>query len=233
MNLSELCIRLTLTFITLFILTRITGRKEISQMTFFNWVSGVAIGSLAANIAVNKNLSITLGLIALIGWTLLTLIVEFLDIKIKKTRQLIIGDPMVVIKEGKLMEDILKKARLDIDTLRALLREKNVFQLSDVDYAIFETNGKLSVIKNAEKQMVTKEDMNLFSKPKPFPLATEVISDGTVHTKNLEMINRDESWLVQQLQQANVASVSDVFYAEIQQDGSLYIDQKRDQSINT
>ncbi len=232
MEMPELLLRVTITFFVLFFLARIAGRKEISQMTFFNWVSAVAIGSLAANIPVNQNLSILKGVIVLVAWIFFTLIIGFIDIKFKGARKLTTGEPIIVIREGKIMENSLRQTRLDIDTLRTLLREKNVFQLSEVDIAIFETNGKLSVMKNDPNQSVTRNDMNLLSKPKVFPIATEVISDGVVNMKNLVMLNRDEKWLGEQVVQAGATSPSDVFYAEVQRDGTVYVDMKDDHVVN-
>jgi uncharacterized membrane protein YcaP (DUF421 family) len=223
----ELLLRISLGFITLFILTRILGRKEISQMTFFNFVSAIAIGSIAANLVVSQNLSIRNGLLALAGWTVFTLLMDFIDIKSKKARKVTTGDPIVVIKDGKIVEKSLNKSRLDIDSLTALLRQQSVFSMKDVDYAIFETNGKLSVLKKEEKQNVTKSDLKISpSINMVYPIATEVITDGTVLENNLSKLSLNQDWLHQQLRQAGITSPSDVMYAEVQQDGSLFIDSK-------
>jgi len=125
------------------------------------------------------------------------------------------------------MEAALRKVRLDIDTLHALLRKKNVFSVSDVDYAIFETDGSLSVMKKESKQSVTKGDMNIQqTNSEIFPFPTAVVSDGKVDKENLEKLSLDKRWLDQQLQSAGIESVSDVFYAEVQKDGTLYIDHR-------
>ncbi len=129
MNIPELLIRITIAFVTLFILARIMGRKEISQITFFNFVSAIAIGSVTANLVINQNVSIRNGFIALIGWTIFTLFMDFVDIKSKKLRKITTGDPVVVIKEGNIVENALRKSRLDIDSLNAMLRQKSVFPL--------------------------------------------------------------------------------------------------------
>ncbi len=151
----------------------------------------------------------------------------FIDIKSKNARKLTTGDPLIVIKNGKIMEDSLRSARLDIDSLNALLRQKNVFAIADVDYAIFETSGKLSVMKKEIKQSATKGDMNMTSTvPNVHPIATEVISDGTVNRQNLRDLNLDMNWLEQQTNQAGIKSFSQVFYAQVQPDGTLYIDKR-------
>lgn len=232
MDIPELVLRIFLGFIILFTLTRIMGRKEISQMTFFNFVSAIAIGSLAANWITTKDLSILNGIIALSGWALFTLFMSYIDIKSKKARKITTGDPLIVIKDGKIMDKTLRKSRLDLDTLSAMLRQENVFSMADVDYAIFETNGMLSVLKKEGKQAMTKSDMNISpSLTKIYPISTEVIADGRVLTNNLTKLNLSKNWLDQQLKQAGVITPSDVMYAEVQQDGSLYVDQ-REQTLH-
>jgi uncharacterized membrane protein YcaP (DUF421 family) len=226
MNLSELIIRIVIGFLVLFTLTRILGRKEISQMTFFNFVSAISIGSITANLVVSPSLSIRNGVIAIVGWTIFTLLMDFIDIKSKTLRKVVTGDPAIVIKEGKIVEKTLRSNRLDLDSLNAMLRQHNIFSMADVDYAIFETNGKLSVLPKDNKKPVTKSDMNIPIKPKVFPIPTEVISDGKILTKNLEKLNIDKNWVYQQLKQFKISSVSDVFFAQIQTDGTLTCNKK-------
>ncbi|WP_010530304.1 YetF domain-containing protein [Lentibacillus jeotgali] len=228
METSEVLLRILISFFLLFLLARIMGRKEISQMTFFNFVSAIAIGSLSANFALSQDISIRNGILAIVGWAIFTLLMGFIDIKSKKARKLTTGDPLIVIKNGKIMDDSLRSARLDIDSLNALLRQKNVFAISDVDYAIFETSGKLSVMKKETKQSVTKGDMNLAGTPNIHPIGTEIIADGKVNTRNLSALNLDMNWLEQQMDQAGIKTFSQVFYAQIQPDGTLYIDKKDD-----
>ena len=122
------------------------------------------------------------------------------------------------------MEDALRKARLDIHSLNSMLRKKNVFSVSDVDYAFFETDGSLSGMKKEHLQPVTKSDMNIRQEPTLFSTPIAVISAGKIIGDNLRKIQQDETWLDQQLEAAGISSVEDVFYALIQKDGTLYID---------
>jgi uncharacterized membrane protein YcaP (DUF421 family) len=227
MDIPELVTRIVLSFLILLTLTRSRGRLEISQTTFFTFVSAITIGTIGGSLVTNNILSIRNGVIALIGWSILTLAMELIDIKSKKARVLIEGQPIIVIKDGQIMEDSLRKARLDIDTLNAMLREKSAFSVSDVQYAIFETDGKLSVMKKEEKQSLTKSDMNI-SSVNVFPIPTAVIADGKVNSESLSKLNLDKEWLDQQLKQSGVETISEVFYAEVQKDGSLYVDKRSD-----
>lgn len=229
MNQLELLLRIAIGFVALFSMARWSGRKEISQMTFFNLVSAIAFGSIAAALVVNPSVSILNGIIALLGWAAFTVLTDQIHLKSKKARKLLMGDPVIVIKKGVILEDALRQTRLDTDSLKAMLREKSIFSLSDVDYAIFETDGKLSVMKKESKQTVTKSDMNIAKSSGNFvPLSTELVSDGRVNVQNLNKMKKDRTWLDEQLQQAGVQSLDDVFYAEVQPDGNLYIDKRND-----
>ncbi|WP_028782117.1 DUF421 domain-containing protein [Thalassobacillus devorans] len=229
MSVMVLILRLALAFITLLALTRLMGRKEISQMTFFNFISAISIGTIGASLAIDSTLSVRNGLIALIAWSAFTIALGYLDIKSKPVRTAIEGQPLIVIRNGKIMENELRKTRLDMDALHVLLRKKNVFSVSDVDYAIFETDGTLSVLKHQAKQPLTKGDSNTPLKTANISsIPTAVINDGKVNSQNLKKLDLDQKWLDQQLKGAGITSVADVFYAEIQKDGSLYIDTNDD-----
>lgn len=221
MEVSQLLLRLAIAFITLVILARLMGRKEITQMTFFNFVSGIAIGTIGASLAIDSSLTIRNGIIALVCWAVFTIIVGMLDIKSKTARAVFEGQPLIVVKQGQIMRENLHKARLNSDTLNALLRQKNVFSIADVDYAIFETSGKLSVMKNEPVMPATKKDMNIPPTSSTYPIPTGVISDGKVKWGNMEKLNLDQKWLDAKLQSAGGKEVSDVFYAEVQKDGTV------------
>ncbi|WP_085992624.1 YetF domain-containing protein [Oceanobacillus senegalensis] len=228
MSVMELLLRVFISFFVLFLMARIMGRKEISQMTFFNFVSAIAIGSISGSFVTSQNLSILNGVLALVGWGAITVILGIIDIKSKVARKVTTGQPIIVVKDGKIMENALRKARLDVDSLISLLRKNQVFSVSDVDFAIFETNGNLSVNLKHEKKPITREDMNMNSASNIYSNTIQVISDGKVLRKNLSKINLDQQWLDKQLEQQGIHNLSEVFYAEVQKDGSLYIDNKDD-----
>jgi uncharacterized membrane protein YcaP (DUF421 family) len=229
LEVTEIIIRTLLSFLVLLSLTRIMERKEISEMTFFNFASGIAIGAIAGNLAFNHHLSILNGIISLIGWSLLTLLSGRLVLKSKKARKVIDGEPLVIIKNGKIIEKPFHRVNLDLDTLTALLRQKNIFSITEVEYAIFEITGKLSVMRKDNKQPVTKGDINIVNPQKELlPTITGVVSDGVINITNLEKLNLNTEWLNEQLRQAGIKTISDVFYAEVQPDNTLYIDSKND-----
>lgn len=232
MSITELLFRLVLSFIVLLLLTRFMGRKEISQLTFFNFVSAISLGTLGASLAIDNSISITKGLIALTAWSIFTVVMGLLDIKSRKARLLIEGSPRIVVRKGKVLEGELRKLRLDIGALNVMLRKKNIFSLKDVDYAIFETDGTLSVMKKEAKQQLMKEDLNITLKTNTFEVPTMIISDGQLSQKNLEQLNLSKSWVEAELIKQGIKSMNEVFYAEVQKDGSLYIDKYEDRFLN-
>ena len=132
------------------------------------------------------------------------------------------GEDIIVIKKGKIIKEALKSCRMNIDVLLMLLREANVFSIEEVEYAILETDGSLSVMKTPENQSVVKSDMSIKTDPiKNLP--REVISDGKVLKDHLKELNLSEEWLNNQLKKNNIDSAKDVFYAEVKSDGTLYI----------
>src|SRR5690625_4986657 len=153
----EMILRATGSFLVLLIMTRLMGRKQISQLTFFNYITGIALGSIAANMASETNIHFLNGLTSLVWWSLLTILVGYIGIKFPKARIALDGQPVVVIKKGKILEEKLKKLRLNIDDLTMLLRDQKVFSVKDVESAIFESNGKLSIMLKEEKHPVTKQ----------------------------------------------------------------------------
>ncbi|WP_163969384.1 YetF domain-containing protein [Oceanobacillus halotolerans] len=230
MSVTEIIIRILISFFVLLLMTRIMGRKEVRQLTFFNFVSGIAIGSIAATLATNQSLSIWQGIMALVFWALLTVIMGFIDIKAgTNIRTLLNGEPATLIKQGKLMDKELRRLRLDVNDLRALLRQKSIFSINDVNYAIMETDGNISVLKKDPKKTVTKSDMRLQKvKTDVYPIPTIIINDGEIIEQNLADLNLSKEWVTEQLEQAGIPSLSSVFYAELQTDGTLYIDQRED-----
>lgn len=221
----EMIVRTTVAFIVLLILARIMGKKQISQLTFFHYVTGITIGSIAAEISVNAETHFLNGSIALVWWALLTVLVNLLTIKSMKARKLLDDKPTILVIKGKISEQGLKKARFTLNDLNMMLREQGVFSIMDVNYAILETNGELSILKKASQEPATRQDVKAPGKePKYIP--TEIISDGKLIKENLTELKLTEEWVYDQLKKKGIGTIEQVYYAEIQGDGSLHIDEK-------
>lgn len=143
----EMILRSTVSFFVLLALARILGKKQLSHLTFFNYVTGITIGSIAADIAGESESHFFNGLIGLIWWSILTILVGYIGLKSSTARILFDGQPTIVIKVGKILKEALQGTRLNLDDLSMMLRERDIFSIQDVHNAILEPNGKLSVLK--------------------------------------------------------------------------------------
>jgi uncharacterized membrane protein YcaP (DUF421 family) len=221
----EMIYRTTGAFVALLILARFLGKKQLSQLTFFHYITGIAFGSIAAEIAGQTDVKFMEGLTALIWWALLTMFASYISLKSSNLRIVLDDQPAIVIKEGAIMENAMKKEKLHINDLMMMLREQSIFTLQDVHYAILETNGQLSVMKKITQQGATKQDVKAsITAPKYLP--TELISDGKVMEKNLTELSLTEEWLMQELRKKGVESAEQVFIAQVQDDGTLFVELK-------
>ncbi|MBO9129429.1 DUF421 domain-containing protein [Bacillus sp. 165] len=225
MGYFETSLRIVSSFFVLLVLTRIMGKNAISQLNVFTFITAITIGNIAASVSTEKDLEIGEGLYALLGWAVLTIVMGYLSLKSKTVRRIIVGTPTVIIRKGKIMEKTLKKVHLDSDTLQGMLRQQNVFSLADVEYAIMEIDGSITIMKKQDK----KPGLGYISeKVLLFPTSTGVISEGKINEDALSDLNLEVRWLHEQVKKVGVKDVSDVFYAEVQTDGTLYLDYKAD-----
>ncbi|MBT2281606.1 DUF421 domain-containing protein (plasmid) [Priestia megaterium] len=226
MSFIEVIGRVIISFGVLLLMTRIMGKKQVSQLTYFNYITGITIGAVAASITIDTSIDMSDGFTSIVCWSLLTVLVSYINLKSPKARILLDGQPTIVIKNGEILEKTLAGLRLNMDDLSMLLREKNIFSTQEVDYAVLEPDGQLSVLKKVDQQSVTKKDLKVAA-VKPLYVPTEIIVDSKVITQNLKELGLSQSWLEKQLHQLGV-KLQDVFYGEIQSDGTLYIDKRQD-----
>ena len=207
----EISFRVLLGFIILLALVRIIGNKQLGQLNVFTYISGIVIGSMVGDIILHSDIKFWPSMLGVAIWVALAICVELVSLKSVKVRELLDGQPIILIKHGKILYRALKKERLNIDDLTMMLRTNNVFSILDVDYAILEPNGDLSVLK---KQTV----------PSAY-IPTTLITDGRIITKNLHELNLTEEWLSNALTKLN-ATKSNILYAEIQENGQLHVQVK-------
>jgi len=202
------------------------GRKQISQLTYFDYVVGISIGSIAGDVSIEKNINISEGIFSIIIWGLLTILISQITLKNIKLRLWIDSEPLIIIDKGRVIYKNMKKAKYNMGDLLMQLRVKDIFYITDVEIAILEPDGKLSVLKKAEKDAVTSEDMGI-KKPKT-GMMIDLILDGKILSSHLVLIKKDENWLIAQLKIKNVSNINDVIYAGIQADEKIYIVTKQD-----
>ena len=218
----NISMRSTLIVVVLLILTRLLGKKQMSQLTYFNYITGVTMGSVAGDFISEVNMPVVDALASLIAICILTELNSFIALKSTSYRKVMDGDDIILIKKGKIIKPALKSCRMSVNILLMLLRQSNTFSVEEVEYAILETNGSLSVMKRQQAQPIIKSDLDIKAE-KIKNLPREVISDGKIMKVNIKELNKDEEWLKNELRKNNIESVKDVFYAEVRSDGTLYI----------
>lgn len=221
-NVGEMLVRASCAFFAILLLARIIGKKQLSQLTFFHYITGITFGSIAGEISAQVETPFINGLISLTWWTILTLLVSFIALKSEKARVLFDDKPIMVIENGVILNDKLKKARLHTDELAMLLREQSIFSFDEVLHAVFETNGELSVLKKPLARTATKEDVHV-NAPAPQFLPTELLADGQINTQSLTELQLTEEWLLKKLSKKNIHDIEKVYYVQVLENGSLYI----------
>ncbi|MGZ0050268.1 DUF421 domain-containing protein [Brevibacillus gelatini] len=205
----------------LFILTKIIGKRQIKQLTLIEYIVGITIGSIAAFMATEMDGPIAHSLIAMGVFAIVPVLMEWLTLKSKVLRDFFEGKSTILIKEGKILEDNLKKERLTAEDLLEQLRLKNVFRVADVEFAMMETNGELSVLLKSEKQPVTPQQLELTVSPAEE--SQVVIMDGVIMDEPLATAGYNRRWVRTQLQKAGVA-LENVFLGQVDKSGELYLD---------
>ncbi|WP_438446170.1 DUF421 domain-containing protein [Gorillibacterium sp. sgz5001074] len=210
----------------LFVLTRILGKKQISQLTFFEYVTGIVIGDLAGFMSTDLENNYWHGVTAMLVWFIVPLAAEKLAMKSRRVRGWLEGRGTVVIQDGRVLERNLGKERYTADELLEQLRTKGVFNPADVEFAILEASGELSVLLKDERQPLTPASLGMKPGRKKPPQA--VMMDGEVLEDGLEYLNLDRTWLMRELEKRQFVP-GQIFLAVADQDGGLYIDVYRDQ----
>jgi len=218
----QVVVQTIISFFVLLTLTRFLGKKQLSHLTFFNYVTGITIGSMAANMVVLKTIVYTKFLVSLIVWCALTTLISYIALKSGKARTLLDGQPTIVIKKGKIDRKALANTKINIDDLTMMIRQYQVFSITEIDYAILEPNGMLSILKKPEFQSTQKFDLNL-SPSSPAFIPIEVITDGKLLKRNLLEVGKSREWLDSELKKAHIKTIEEVFYAEIQPNGKIFI----------
>lgn len=221
MNYLYVFIKSVATFLILLILARLMGRKQLSQITFFDYIVGITIGSIAGSGIIDRDISMYDTIIALLVWSILPIIIGNINLKSIRTRKLIESDPVIIIQNGVVNEKNMKKVRYNIGDLLMQLREKGIFELSEVEFALLEAHGKLSVLKNSQSREVTLKDLNIQVPYKGMTI--EVILDGAILNHNLSIINKDEAWLINELKNRNINDVNHIIYAGYTSEGNLEV----------
>ncbi|HZG14501.1 MAG TPA: DUF421 domain-containing protein [Candidatus Bathyarchaeia archaeon] len=205
----------------LFVLARVIGKRQISKLTFVDFIIAITIGSISAEMAVKIEGSIVHGLLAMSIFGLFPIISGWLSMKSKIMRNFFDGNATVLIKDGKILEDNLKSERLTTEDLLEMLRAEKVFKVADVEFAVMESSGKLSILQKADNQPITPKLLGMTVSPAEEPQT--VIMDGEIMDEPLATIGLNRAWLKAELGKAGVA-LENVFLGQVDKGGELYLD---------
>lgn len=226
MTITEIIIRTTIGFVTLYILCRLLNKKLIAQMNFFDFVAGITIGSIVASSIIMKDVPIWMSMTALIFFCFYSFLTSVVAIKSLRGRKLLEDEETYLIQNGQVLEEGLKKVRLTMDGLLTTLRKKGFFYLDQVETAIMETDGSVSVL--AKPPFLNAMQKDVFNIQASRGLAQGFIIDGKILHQSLKILGKDESWVRDILLQYNIKELADVFYAQIDEQGKIYIDIRDD-----
>ncbi len=216
--------RTAILYLAVLLSIRIMGKREVGQLSAFDLVVAIMIAELGALAIEQVEMPMYLGLVPIAALVILEISLSFLSMKNHTIRRIVNGSPSIVIANGKIIEKELRKLRYNISDLLGQLREKDVANIADVQYAVLETSGELSVLLKAAKRPVTPKDLDLPIKYEGMP--TPLIFDGHIHFKNLQRLQLDEQWLLVELRKQGLSGIKDVLFASLDTDGVLFVSEK-------
>jgi uncharacterized membrane protein YcaP (DUF421 family) len=217
----DIVIRSFVFLILLFFMTKILGKKQISELSFFEYVSGITIGSIAGEAITGLEKNMFQGMTAIIIFSLATLFADILALKSKSFRDFIEGRGTVFIKDGKVLEENLKKEKYSIDELSALLRQKDIYRVADVEFAVLEPRGTLSALLKKENRPLTPKDLQMKVPTEKEPQT--VIMDGSILNESLRSAGKSRGWLETELEKLEL-TLDNVFIGQVDSYGELTVD---------
>lgn len=210
MAVLTLCLTTVGSYAVLFLSAKLIGHKQIAQLDFFDYITGITIGSIAAEMATELE-EPWKPMIAMVLYGGITLALSLISSRFPRSRKYLNGTPTILMDHGKLYYENLKKARLDLSEFLVLCRQQGYFDLTTIQTAIFEYNGKLTILPVTTQRPVTPQDLDL--SPDQELIFTELIMDGRILEENLHRMGLDRTWLDKQLKQRHISSAKEVFLA--------------------
>jgi len=202
------------------------GKRQIGQLQPYELVIALMISELASMPMQNSGIPLFHGIIPIITLLVLQVLISTLQLKSEVARLIFCGLPSILIEKGKINIKALKNNRLNLNDLLEELRLKDYFNLDDIEYAILETRGQITIIPKSELEPATRKDLNVKSSQNMLPVT--LILDGKVNNRNLKLIKKDKSWLIQQLNKKNVPSADQVFLALLDSQGKFIYQLKKE-----
>ena len=223
----EILIRAVGAFAAVIFLTRMVGKSQVGGLTITDWVNGIVVGSMAAGLVTGLGEPAAYYVFGLLLFLVFTITSQWASLKYRPLHKILSDEPTVVVHNGKILERNMRKMRYTMDDLTSQLRQRNAFNIVDVEFAIAEPNGQLSVLLKSQAAPLAPRDINIPTQYRGVP--SELVVDGVIIEQNLRQNKLDEDWLLGELQKQGIQSLQEVFYASLDSDGKLYIDKKQDE----
>nr|WP_289039120.1 DUF421 domain-containing protein [uncultured Allobacillus sp.] len=220
MGFGSIALEVIIGFIALFILTKILGKTQMNQITVFDFISVMVLGELVGNAVYDQDVGIQEILFAVALWGALVYAIDFFTLKVRKSRKILEGMPSILVRRGIIQYDELKRNKLDLSQMLQLLRDKDVFSLREVEYAIFEPSGTINVLKKHNYQQPDHQALNIPEQDVYLPIT--IIADGEIVEENLDEIEWDENRVIMEVERQGY-QLKDIVYAEWEKGKGLFI----------
>jgi len=221
LEILDVVIRSILSLVSLFIVTKMLGKKQVSQLSLFDYVIGISIGNFAAEATINLESGYLHGIVAVFMFGFVAYLVSFGTMKSMRLRRFFMGVPTVLIQDGKMIEKNFEKMKFDMNDILEVARTNGYFDISQVDYAIMEANGQVSFLLKGEYLPVTISDMNL--KAQKQGLCANLIIDGKIIPNNLKGVHKTEKWLQKELKVRGYKELDNILLATLDVNEKLVI----------
>lgn len=223
-DICNVIFRTILTLVMLFFITKLLGKKQISQLSLFDYIVGITIGSIAADISLDLEKSFISGITSLLVFGIISYLISLLTMKSIWARRYLTGVPTVLVENSKIIESGLKKTKIDINELLAEARKAGYFNLDEISYAVMEINGSISFLPKDAEKPATKKDMKV--KTEKSSLTANVIIDGKYMDNNMKAINKTKKWLDGQLKVQGHSNYDDILLATVDENAKVTVYKK-------
>lgn len=220
----DVIMRSLVSLVVLFLVTKMLGKKQVSQLSVFDYVIGISIGNFAAEMTTDLEIPYINGVVSVLIFGLVAYLVSYFTMKSIKLRRFFMGTPTMIIQNGKILIDNMRKVKLDINDLLEECRTEGYFDISQIEYALMEANGHISILPKGENLPVTIKDMNLKA-PKQ-GLYANLIIDGKIMNENLKNVRKDEKWLRKELKVKGYKELDNILLATLDINEKLVVYEK-------
>lgn len=221
LEVGDVIIRSFLSLITLFLVTKMLGKKQVSQLSLFDYVIGISIGNFAAEMTINTDSQYMNGIVSVLIFGLVAYLVSILTMKSIVLRRFFMGTPTILIQNGKILQKNLRKVKFDVNDLLEECRENGYFDLYEIEDAIMEADGSLSILPKFDYQPILRKDMKI--KGKQEHLVANVIIDGKVMLQNLKNMDKEEKWLSHQMKKLGYSTYQNILLATLDQEDTIHV----------